>query len=63
LRICIGAHLEWIKDECPDIALPCAFEFVHCLGSSDTCDDYKPFLLKSEDKRKCHWIVAAKHDW
>ena len=50
LRIChwLWAHLEWIKDECPDIALPCTFELVHGLGCSDTRDDYKPFLLKSD---------------
>lgn len=43
------AHLEWIKDECPDIPLPYAFEFVDCFGTCDTGDDNEPFLLKCED--------------
>jgi hypothetical protein len=52
------AHLEWIKHECSDIPLPCAFEFVHCFGACDTGDDNEPFLLKGEDKGKRHWIVT-----
>jgi hypothetical protein len=43
------AHLEWIKDECFDIPLACAFEFVNCFGACDTGDDNEPFLLKGED--------------
>jgi len=56
------AHLEWIKDECLDVAPPCAFELVHGLGCSNTCDDDKSFLLKGEDERKRDWIVATEHD-
>jgi len=43
------AHLEWIKDECFDIPLPCAFEFIRCFGACDTGDDDEPFLLKGEN--------------
>jgi hypothetical protein len=56
------AHLEWIKDQCPDIALSCTFELVHGLGCGDTCDDDKPFLFKSEDQRKRHRIVTAEYN-
>jgi len=55
-------HLEWIKDERPDISLPCAFEFIHRFRCSNTSDDYKPFLLEGEDERKCYWIVTPEQN-
>jgi hypothetical protein len=42
-------HLERIKDERPDIAPPCTFEFVYGFGIGDTCNDYKSFFLEGED--------------
>jgi len=67
IRVCelLGkrqAHLEWIQDECFDIPLPCALEFVHCFGACDTGDDNEPFLLKGEDQGKRDWIVTPEND-
>jgi hypothetical protein len=43
------AHLEWIKDESPDVAPPCTFQLIHSLRGVDTYDDYKPFFLEGKD--------------